>query len=372
MRARRAPVVSSQWFEFTNMSDRIDGPESAVEDKAIEWLVQVDGETSPEQLAHLSSWLNERPEHSEAFERMQRYIHSLRALRQLDTGDPDPEIVYKWVKRRARRRFMIPLAATCAVVATGVLAWVPIPSMCLEALSCYEWQYETRVGERLELTLQDESTVTLNTDSRISVRYDPSRRWVHLERGEAHFVVEPLSDRPFSVNAGTGTVRAIGTAFNVYIKQDVVEVTVAEGVVEVLPTTMEEFGRTSREISSTITVPKSETLVEGQTAEYADTVEVISTVAPADLKNEFTWLDGQLFFEDESLAVIVEEASRYFSAKITIEDPTIAEFRITLAVIETGDAEGFVKLVDMAEEFTVRQISSRHYQILPAQAPTEN
>src|SRR3546814_11350330 len=60
-----------------------------------------------------------------------------------------------------------------------------------------------------------------------------SHRDVVLERGRAQFDVAHAPQRPFTVHAGPGTVRAVGTQFQVRHQDDAVQVILLEGVVEV-------------------------------------------------------------------------------------------------------------------------------------------
>ena len=347
------------------MNKRNTRKERRAEHEAIDWLVECDGEPTADQMKGLAKWLGERPENREAYNRIKKFGQDLNALRVLDTGEVDLEVVKPWAGSRPLHRWVQPLALAAAVGAIGLFIWITAPDV-------YENQYHSNVGERLEVVLPDLSTVTLNTNSRINVRYDTNERWVHLEKGEAHFVVEAAPDRPFNVFAGSGTVRAVGTAFNVYVKQDVVEVTVAEGVVEVVPTSVDEFEQAIQEEHQSATDPMAETLVGGQTAEYSQTVEVISSVPPEDLDGPFTyWRDGILEFEDERLDAVVEEASRYFTAKISIESPELAASHIT-AVFEAGSADIFLRLIDQSNEMRVRSTSQGHFLIVPARATHPN
>ena len=93
------------------------------------------------------------------------------------------------------------------------------------------------MGEQKTITLPDNSVVQLNTNSRLQFDYRGQARAVYLHQGEVHFSVAKNPDRPFEVYAGTGRVRAIGTAFSVTLndRSDEVNVLVTEGVVEIAP-----------------------------------------------------------------------------------------------------------------------------------------
>src|SRR6202011_1589324 len=128
---------------------------------------------------------------------------------------------------RARRRWA--LAAVAAGLGAIVLggAW-----------NLYKQQEETRfqtaIGERAAVGLPDGSSIDLNTNSRVWVDYTERRRVIRLERGEAFFKVAHDTQRPFWVHAGDSWVRAVGTAFNVYLRPTGPVVTVSEGTVNVV------------------------------------------------------------------------------------------------------------------------------------------
>ncbi|WP_431261482.1 FecR family protein [Roseateles chitinivorans] len=95
-----------------------------------------------------------------------------------------------------------------AVAATGGVAL-----LCGGFLLTNPERYETGVGERRTVVLKDGSRISLNTASRIHVRWTPSRRIVELETGEALFEVAKDPRRPFVAVANGVEVRAIGTSF---------------------------------------------------------------------------------------------------------------------------------------------------------------
>lgn len=80
--------------------------------------------------------------------------------------------------------------------------------------------YETAYGQTRNITLPDQSTVTLNANSRLSYIDnwdDASVREVHIS-GEAYFsVTHQKNNQPFRVRTDDGvSVEVLGTTFNVY------------------------------------------------------------------------------------------------------------------------------------------------------------
>ncbi len=125
-------------------------------------------------------------------------------------------------------------AAVCALIAIiGLLANTVLNRA---SPSAGVWTYSTGNGQRATLTLPDGSQVLLNVASRLDVPVDYERgnRALRLE-GAALFTVVNRSRAPFSVMAGPGTVRVLGTRFFVrhYATDTVATISVHDGKVEV-------------------------------------------------------------------------------------------------------------------------------------------
>ena len=170
--------------------------------------------------------------------------------------------------------------------------------------------YRTGVGERRIARLADGSSVQLNTASTLKVWMHSSRREVRLLRGEAHFQVRHDPSRPFFVNAGSARLRAVGTAFDVRLRnRDVVDLTVTEGVVAVV----------------SARVPH---LKVGEAAVIDAGVVAPLQLDPEALRRRTAWQDGVIDFEGEALGAVVDEFNRYQTHPIVIEDPGLAAIRV--------------------------------------------
>ena len=89
----------------------------------------------------------------------------------------------------SRKKALLPAAVVATVLvvaAVGVFVWLPSRDL-----------YTTAVGEQEVVRLADGSEVTLDTDTRLRVRFVRSERQILLERGQALFVVAHDADRPF-------------------------------------------------------------------------------------------------------------------------------------------------------------------------------
>ena len=174
--------------------------------------------------------------------------------------------------------------------------------------------YSTGVGERDSLQLPDGTTVILGPDSRLTLDgdYGEKTRDVSL-RGEALFDVPHDGARPFTVHAGEGWVRDIGTTFTVTTDSAAgVRVVVTAGAVAL---------RTREQRGGELVLREGDrgTLADGRmTAERA-------AATPDDL----AWTRGRLVFRDAPLEQVAAELRRWHGIELRAEDATIAQRRLT-------------------------------------------
>lgn len=333
-------------------------------DEALEWLVELDaGDVSAEEHARFIRWLNESPTHREAFEALQRRWRQMDVAQRLRTEKVDVDVVGKWLQRRNVRRRLVPLAIAATAAAAAFALWL------VQVSTMYEADYLTTVGEQRVVSLPDDSRITLNTSSNVAVRYTGEERRVRLLAGQAHFEVAPDSRRPFLVVAGSGTVRAVGTAFAVYLKGDTVEVTVAEGTVEVLP----PAARGAAQPASSATLDEADALTRVLTTRQKlryrnDTIEAISTVTANEIERELAWRDGMLDFESTPLSDVIAEAARYTRDELIIVDPELESLEFT-GYFRAGDVALLMQLLESNEIIDARRVDHDTVHIAKAVSP---
>ena len=104
----------------------------------------------------------------------------------------------------------------------------------VEAPIIYEDHYAPP-GVKSSLTLQDGSKVILNSGStlRYIKNFEPGQRVLELV-GEAYFEVAKDSLRPFMVQTGSVTIKALGTSFNISAyENEELDISLLSGLVEV-------------------------------------------------------------------------------------------------------------------------------------------
>ncbi len=112
----------------------------------------------------------------------------------------------------------------------SVLSVLMASVLLLGFIGCSSNKLKTNAEPEL-FKLPDGSVVVLNSGSEISYSINSEERNIEL-KGEAHFSVQ-RGDVPFVVKTNYGMVRVLGTAFNINSSNEVFDVEVDEGEVEV-------------------------------------------------------------------------------------------------------------------------------------------
>jgi len=185
-----------------------------------------------------------------------------------------------------------------------------------------ETGFQTAIGERASVSLPDGSAFDLNTNSRVRVDYSQRARVILLERGEAFFKVAHDTRRPFWVRAGDSWVRAVGTAFNVYLRPTGPEVTVSEGTVNVVDATSNELPP-----SDTVTVSAAPVRAGEQVA-VQGRAAMLRELNSEQLARLLAWRSSSLYFQDAPLVDVAGELMRYTTLKIDVSDGSLRELPI--------------------------------------------
>ena len=302
-----------------------------VYDRAACWAAKIDaGPLSPEAQAMLEAWLAEDTRHYGALAQSSAMLVPLdRPASLRATGPAKP----------TRRLLLLGSIAAGLAVVLGAANYV--------ARILGEEHYRTQIGEMRVIPLSDGSVVFLNTNSQIAVRYTSSRRHIELVQGEALFDVAKNKQRPFIVQTGSTQIRAVGTSFSVKaLAGQPVQVLVREGVVEI--------AHPDVPVAPIVLVAKN-----SQAIAPNDSPIVAKPVETAELGRALAWQVGRIAFHGETLGEAAAEFARYSDVRIQIDDPAIADEKVTGLFVST-DPVGFAKAVavsfDLRAEISDKQI----------------
>lgn len=296
---------------------------------ASEWCIRLAERSVPESVRReFEAWLAEHPENTRAFDRVASAWQSF-GVQQLE-----PELLTmrrdaldrfhnahasKWT-RHTRLRTVSGIVAAVALVAILVSVWIGFAPQ----------SYETALGERRTVVLADGSSISLDSQTRVKVRYSDHKRELRLERGRAKFSVAHDPLRPFTVDAANRKVVAIGTEFSVELFTSQVQVILYEGSVEV----RETLARTQE--------PQRRTQLEPGRALIASLDGNSVELRGVDTRASLAWEAGQIAFDDETLANAVERMNRYSATTLQVGDVAAGRVRIS-GTFAAGDIDAFVE-----------------------------
>jgi transmembrane sensor len=221
--------------------------------------------------------------------------------------------------RVPRRGLRWPLAAAAALViaATSAIVWQNA-HLKREAPRVAT----TAAGERIVLHLADSSVVTLGPASSLRYQITGSRREMTLD-GLADFQVVHDGSRPFVVHAKNAVATDLGTRFVVraYASDASVQVAVTDGVVSLGGSDATRIELRAGDVG--------QVGINGMAAR-----EMNQSAA-----TRAAWIDGRLVFDDEPLASVAAELSRWFDVDIRIADPALGK-RSVSAVYNNPSVSG--------------------------------
>lgn len=288
-----------------------------IDETAAQWAVRVEtASLTPDERSQLDIWLKADRRRLGAYAKARAVIAQVRRAKDV-TPKTDT------IPRKAnRRQFLIggAVAASCAAAAITTTA----------VLKTGTQSYATRLGEVRLIPLADGSSVTLNTDSRISVLISATERVVRLLQGEALFSITDDVMRPFVIDAGEALILTGNSQLMVSrLVAEPVKVLVRDGQAAVRRRQQRD------EAPLRLTANTRAEIIEASQ---------IQVMTPAEMNRELVWREGMLSFEDMPLEQALARFARYNSLRIVLDDPSLKQETVT-GLFSATDPEGFATAV---------------------------
>ena len=343
---------------------------------ALAWVERLDRGLSAAEEEQLERWLAADPRHVALFtefegtwslmDRMQEFPAPdavtlvPAASRRTDPGGSTPPHSRSGRNRQAPlRRLALSTLAAAAAVTLAFLGWTSLTPHA-PTPAPFASTARTGVGEVRVLTLPDGSIVRLNTATSVVIDFASDARSIRLTEGEAHFTVAKDPHRPLTVSAAGVAVRAVGTAFNVRVRAQAVEVLVTEGRVRVhdepvavpppardVPSdplqttpTPSTHRRPDRSLSAgeALSIPRQSDIA----AAHAPRPVILT---PVEIERTLAWRESRLEFVSAPLSTMVEEFNRYNRIQLVIADPRLAAQHFGGNFV-AHDPAGFVRVLE--------------------------
>jgi transmembrane sensor len=332
-------------------SPGLDAAGKAIQRQAAEWLALRQAENfSPVQQAAFADWIARDPRHAAMFaevesawgrfDRLAVYPHSV------DTA-PDPDLLAPRSRRSRRFSGWAPAVLAAAALVTAGIFWLGAPftsdNGALSALAGNEPQF---------MQLPDGSSVELNAGSRVSVHFTAAQRRLKLVHGEAHFRVTKDQAREFIVEADGVAVRAVGTAFNVRLQEEEVEVIVTEGSVRVAPPARALAPVKPSRSENVATLSAGQRTILSAAALAADFPPLVETLDPTEIDRALAWQTSRFNFDATPLSEVVSRLNRHSAGRsglprLVIHDAHLGGLLVS-GRVGNDNIESFVEALEIS------------------------
>jgi ferric-dicitrate binding protein FerR (iron transport regulator) len=244
-------------------------------------------------------------------------------------------------KRKGITRFMgrwSSVAAMLLFVTIGILVWKQFFSL---------QKFGTGYSERRELTLQDGTTVILNSNSSISTAWDFGKghtREVWMN-GEVFFkVAHKMNAQKFIVHAHDFDVEVTGTQFNVISREHSQSIFLFEGNVKL------------HQNDNTLVMKP------GDFYEYASSALVKKEVRQEAI---MAWLDKKIVFENTPLGDVAKTIRDYYGVQIHFSHDSVARKTVT-GLLANDNLADLLQAIGATGDIKIIKENQHSYRIAAA------
>jgi transmembrane sensor len=308
------------------------------------------GEASEKENDALNSWISESPANEKVFDEYRKVWEKTGILE----GKPVFDLNYEWdyfqshltppVNENefwnflAGPKFFGSFYRMAAVITIGLILGYSI--YYLSSNSSTQTFYSQNGREKIELP--DGSVVTLNKGAEITYpkSFASKTRLVNFT-GEAFFLIQKDSVRPFIIRSNNLSIRVLGTSFNVKAipGSPEIEVIVKTGKVAIY------------EGSDKI---NDKNIMAGERAVYNKELRKIS-IEENKNRNFLAWETGQIIFEESSLVEIINVLSSVYHKEFIIKSDNLKNCRVTVS-FENQELYAVLKVLEATLDihFTIK------------------
>ncbi len=194
-------------------------------------------------------------------------------------------------------------------------------------------------GGEYQLNLADGSKVWLNSETtiRFPVNFTQDVREIYLE-GEAFFEVTRDEKKPFIVSTTRMKINVVGTAFNIkaYNNEKQTATTLVNGKVKI------HDSHTGKQFSL---LPNQQAVTSNEG----------TAIIPVNIEQFTAWKNGRILFEENSLAEILNDISRWYDIDIVYDDPQIQKLRYSIDMKRYDQFKDILDLLELTQriKFTI-------------------
>lgn len=279
---------------------------TSLSDQATRWLVALDAGTADRD--EFEAWRSADPRHAAVFAQVAATWRRtadprLPALLEQPAEEQAPDLVEETAPHASamptRRAMMGGVAGLLAVAGAGAFLTTPRRASA-----------QTAIGERRVVRLQDGSQAMLNTDTRISWRFDERGRDLWIERGEAALLVKDAG-QPFRLFSDPVDARLSAGKFSLRLNGAQADLLVLAG-----------------QAAATYGGAMAQTLGAGSLLTLRNGAGQIASLSAEDMASATAWEQGDITFRGMALAQAVAEFNRYLPVKIVLADAQLGRLQL--------------------------------------------
>jgi len=287
------------------------------------------GSATPAELAELEALLEQHPLLKERYHHLYHYLEDTphlaaenteQALQRTLSKIKSQQTAITSPKTKIRKMKWWKWAAAAAILVLGTTFFYFNKGIHAPLAASQKWVKRSNgKATRSFIELADGSKIWLNAESMLTYpeKFKGDSREIFLE-GEAFFDVATNAQRPFIIHLKKGTIKVLGTSFNIRAyENEPVQTAVVTGKVAFIPRY-----EGAKKISDTILVTpdvkvtytaSSGTLIKGNTIGAEDKA----------------WTEGRLIFRNATLEEIGASLQRNFNKQVVFEANAPKQYRLT-------------------------------------------
>lgn len=329
--------------------------------EASDWVIKCSDEMSAADQDAFFQWLAEDPRHGEQFARYKRKWRDFGLLaewRPEHSMEPNPDLLDSMSPSRPWLSWGAGAMALAACVAMAFLLFSGLNRSGSEPMRLLAEDYLYRI-------LDDGSEIDMREGSEVLVDYSTGLRRIELVAGEAHFSVAKNPNRPFVVEAGSASFRAVGTAFNVRLDPEEVSILVTEGKVQLnrespAPSSESVDGVDGKKLAgvrnATRSILDSGVLGVGQYSAIplGSVFEepLVRNLANQEIEAYLSWKHELLDFDSVPLSDVVAEFNRRNDVQMSIQGEALQNEAV-VAVVRSNEIEDLIRMLELSMNIDV-------------------
>jgi transmembrane sensor len=314
---------------------------NSVHEDAAVWISRIERGLSTVEQDQFSAWIAEDPEHAEILARQSAILADVQSPAFEQASAPEAQAPVPQETRTQTgwtRRAMMAAGALAAslLVVLGVYATAGDPVASHSAAPVRIASANTIQSE----ALADGSTVWLDARTTLELDFSDAERRVSLQQGGVFAEVAHDAERPFVVTAGTVSVTAVGTAFEVQARNGSLAVRVEEGIVRIADAAT----------GDTVLLEAGSALLRRADGGWGQP-------EPVEMNAVAEWRTGRLRIQSEPVEALARRLNLYREAPILIDGEALSDLRVSgVFSIRQDDADAMaLALADSVEACAVPQ-----------------